>query len=462
MKKISLFTLVMISSALVISTRNFPTEAETGMHMIFFALVAAIGFFIPVALVSAELATGWPRHGGIFAWLKEAFGERFGFVGSWLQWTYMMIGSVPMLYFVGGSLAFVTLPALAGNKFYMMLIVLVVTWAATLYNFKGLKASGKVSTYGFLLGVLVPASIIILFGLFYWLMGYPLQLDMSFSFSKVLPDLSKLTTLVLLVGFMRTFTGIEVSGSHASEVDNPKRSYPIAILIVVLLGLALNIFGALAVGIVVPQQQISLASGLMQAFSAFFSRFHLSWLVYLMGILTAVGAIGEITTWTVGPVKAVHASSKTGTLPKFFQKVNDKGVPTRLLVLQAVVISAIGCGLLLLPQMNTAFWVANAMACCIYFFMYAMMILACLKLRYSQPRVKRAYKIPGGMIGIWLVSLIGLATLAFGFFIAFLPPAQLHIVDKGAYLMLTIGGISALLLLPFFVFALRNPAWRSA
>jgi len=458
--KLSLFTLIMISSALVISVRNFSTEAETGMHMIFFALIAAIGFFIPVALVSAELATLLPKQGGIFAWVKAAFGERFGFVSSWLQWTYMMIGSIPMLYFIGGSLAFVFLPALAHDKLFMAFVVLIVIWGATIYNFRGLKASGKISTYGFLLGVLIPGSLIIILGLIYLIKGNPVHLDLSFSRASLIPDLSKLTTLVLLVGFMRTFTGIEVSASHANEVKNPAKSYPFAILVVVILGLALNILGSLAVAIVVPQQQISLASGLMEAFHVFFSQFHLGWLVAIMGILTAIGAMGEIATWTIGPVKAVYASAKSGALPKFFNKENKKGMPVRLLIVQAIVISVIGCGLLFLPKLNTAFWMANAIACCIYFFMYAMMILACLKLRYTMPKAKRSYKIPGGWLGIWIVSLVGLATLTFGFIIAFLPPAQLHVTDATAYLTLTIGGITTLLLIPFIIYALRR-VWQT-
>ena len=93
-RKINLFTLVMISAALTLSVRSFPTEAETGMHMIIFALIAAIFFFIPVSLVSAELATGWPKEGGIYIWIKKAFGDRLGFVGIWLQWSYMIIGII--------------------------------------------------------------------------------------------------------------------------------------------------------------------------------------------------------------------------------------------------------------------------------------------------------------------------------------------------------------------------------
>lgn len=69
--KISVFKLMMISTAFIISIRNFPIMAEMGLHLVFFTLIAAVLYLIPVALVSAELATGWPQRGG-----RTCLGER--------------------------------------------------------------------------------------------------------------------------------------------------------------------------------------------------------------------------------------------------------------------------------------------------------------------------------------------------------------------------------------------------
>jgi len=458
--KISLFTLIMISCAFVISVRNFPTEAETGMHMIFFALVAAIGFFIPVALVSAELATGWPKLGGVFAWIKHAFGKRWGFVAVWIQWCYMMIGSVAMLYFIGGAIPFlIGMPALAANKLWQFAIVAIVIWGATLINFRGMKLSGKISTFCFLGGVLIPGLLIIILGIIYFLQGNPIQMDLSLTAKNLVPSFAHLTTLVLIVGFMRTFTGIEASAAHANDVKNPKRSYPFAILIVVLLALLLNVLGSLAVGIVVPQKEISLAAGLLDAFRVFFGKFGLAWIVPIMGLLVAFGALGEITTWTAGPVKGVWASAKNGLLPKFFRKANKKGMPTHLLLIQAIVITLIGGGLLLMPKLNTAFWMSSVIACCVYFVMYGLMLLAGLVLRYREPNVKRAYKVPGGNVGMWVVCLIGLLTLSFGFVVAFFPPAQLYIANKVAYVIVVSAGVITVLALPFIIYHFKKPSW---
>ncbi len=80
MKKVlSVFSLVMINIIAVDSLRSLPFSAEYGLSLIFYYLLAAIVFFLPVALVSAELATAFPTKGGIYVWIREAFGEFWGF-----------------------------------------------------------------------------------------------------------------------------------------------------------------------------------------------------------------------------------------------------------------------------------------------------------------------------------------------------------------------------------------------
>ncbi|MFH1709498.1 MAG: APC family permease [bacterium] len=459
--KMSLFTLTMISSAFVISIRNFPMEAETGLHMLFFGLIAVIGFFLPVALVAAELATGWPKQGGIYIWVKEAFGDRLGFFSVWLQWNYMVIGVIAMLYFVGGSLAFVFAPALASNRVFLVAVLLAVIWGATWASLKGQKVSGIISSIGFLGGVLIPGLTIIALAAIYLIQGNPIQMKLSLTETNLIPNLSQITTIVLLVAFMRAFSGIEASASHAAEVDRPQKSYPLAILFVVLLGFSLNMLGSLSVGIVVPKQQISLLSGIMEAMSVFFAKFNLSGLVPVFGVLVAGGAIGGISTWVMGPVKGLHATALNGELPPFFQKTNRYGAPSNLLMLQAGLVSLIGGSLLyFMPNLNIAFWTSTAAAMLIYFVMYSLMILAALRLRYTQPKVKRAYRVPGGKFGIWAVSIIGLLTLFMGFVIALFPPAELPTGNILFYEIILICGITIIYAIPLIIYQFKSPDWK--
>lgn len=125
----SVMTLAIMNITAVVSLRGLPAEATYGLRSIFYYIFAAIFFLIPVSIVSAELATGWPQKGGVFRWVGEAFGPRWGFVAIFLLWVESTIWFPTVLTFAGVSLAF-TGPnqkwdqALAANNMYTIAIVL--------------------------------------------------------------------------------------------------------------------------------------------------------------------------------------------------------------------------------------------------------------------------------------------------------------------------------------------------
>jgi len=460
--RINVFTLIMITAAFVASVRNLPMMAETGLNMIFYALIAALLFLIPTALVSAELATGWPQQGGVYVWVKEAFGERWGFTAIWLQWFQMVIGMVPVLAFIAGSLAFVFNPALAANKLFLLLVILAVYWGATYLNLRGMKTSGRISTVCFLCGVLLPGLLIIILGIVYLLSGDPVQLDLSLSEANLVPDFTSISNIVLLAGFIFVFMGIEVSAGHANEVKNPQRDYPIAIFVAGLLLFFINVIGAMAVAIVVPQSKISLNAGLMVAFTDFFAAFHISWLVPIIALLVAFGAIGQISTWILGPIKGLQVSAQSGDLPPILQKVNKNGIPQNLLILQASLVSVFGLLFEIVPCVNNAYWMLLALTILVYLVMYVLMFMAAIRLRYSKPEVPRAYKIPGGKVGMWLVSGVGLLTVLIIMFVDFFPPKQVPVGNTAQYVATLGVGIIIMVLIPLIIYHFKKSSWQSS
>jgi amino acid transporter len=460
-KTISLFYLIMVSAAFTVSIRNLPTIAETQLQMIFFGFLASIIFFIPGALVSAELATGWPELGGIAVWVKEAFGKRWGLTASFFQWSYMIISVIAMLYFIASSLAFVFAPNLAENRTYLIICELILIWIFTILNLKGLQISKMISSIGFLSGVLFPAVLIIILGIIYIMLGNPIQMDLSFTSKNLFPDFSHISTIVLLVGFMRAFAGIEGSAAHANRVKNPKVNYPIAIFIVVCFGLLVNILGSLSVAMVIPQKDISLTAGVLDAFRIFFNKFNLVFLIPVLGFLAAVGQLGGFSTWITGPVKGLLKLGREGQLPPFLQKINKYEVPTHLMIIQAVVISIIGTFFLAFtPSINLAFWISVALSMLIYVSMYFLMFLSALYLRYKRPEVKRKFSIPGKNIGIWIVCMIGMIGMVLSFCIAFVPPAQFPEEHKGYYYGILAVGISIIFILPYIISSMEKPSWK--
>jgi amino acid transporter len=232
----------------------------------------------------------------------------------------MLLSVISMLYFIGGSLAFVFAPSLAENRFFLMAVLLAVLWGSTLSSLRGIKANSLVSTVCFLGGVLIPGILIIVLGAIYLLQGNPSHLDFSLTASNIFPDFKHIGTLVLILAFTRTFTGIEASANHANQVENPTKNFPLSIFIVVLLGLLINLLSAMSVGIVVPKEEISLIAGLMEAYQNFFAKFNIKWIVPVIGFLVAAGAAGGANAWLLGPVKGLLAAAKHGDLPPFFRK----------------------------------------------------------------------------------------------------------------------------------------------
>ena len=111
-KVLSVFSLTMINVIAVDSLRNLPISAEYGFSIIFYYLIAAFVFFIPIALVAAELATGWPKLGGMYVWSKEAFGPKAGLVTIWLQWIYNIVWYPTILAFLATIAAYLINPSL--------------------------------------------------------------------------------------------------------------------------------------------------------------------------------------------------------------------------------------------------------------------------------------------------------------------------------------------------------------
>ncbi len=113
-RHLGVVTLTLMTAALFLTLRNMPMMAATGLEMVFFNVVTMCAFLIPVALVSAELATAWPKN-GVFHWVADAFGTRWGVTAVWLQWVQSVFGLTSILSCVAASLAFAWDPRLAGD-----------------------------------------------------------------------------------------------------------------------------------------------------------------------------------------------------------------------------------------------------------------------------------------------------------------------------------------------------------
>ena len=100
-------SIALIGLAAVLTLRSLPAIAEYGWSSIAYYLLGAVLFLVPLALVAAELATGWPRAGGLYAWVKEAFRNRSGFLAIWFEWVENVVWFPTVLSFVAAAVAYV-------------------------------------------------------------------------------------------------------------------------------------------------------------------------------------------------------------------------------------------------------------------------------------------------------------------------------------------------------------------
>ncbi|NGX55890.1 MAG: Glutamate/gamma-aminobutyrate antiporter [Candidatus Anoxychlamydiales bacterium] len=460
-KVMNLFTLMMVASAFGISIRNLPLIATTGMQMFFFATIAIIFFYIPIALVSAELATAFPKMGGIAVWVTEAFGKKWGFVAIFLQWSYMNIGVISMLFFISGTIASTISENLANQKLFLLCSNLIIIWLFTYLNSKGLKVSTKISMFFFIIGIFFPAILLITISFTKFFLQGSNILDISFTFKNLLPDFNNLSTLIILIGFMRAFGGIEASAVHANSVKKPKKNYPIAILFVVFLCFSINVFGGFSIALIEKKENINLVAGIINIFRYFLSQNNLLYLLPIIGTIVAIGQIGGFSTWLMGPIKGILEIAQEGELPKFFQKVNKKNAPINLMIIQAFIISITSSLFLLLgANINIAFWIALVVAMMVYFSMYFLMFLSAIRLRYTRKDVKRSFKIPFKNIGMWIVCILGMTSVTIGFLMAVFPPSQLEVTNYIKFLLTILIFVLVIFAIPFIIHKLKKPSWN--
>lgn len=449
-KVLGFFQLVMINVIAVDSIRTLAFSAVYGFSLVFFYLITALLFFIPTALVSAELGTGWPNRGGIYVWVREAFGKKASLVVIWLNWIYNVIWYPTIMALIAGTVTYFFAPELASNKLYMCTSTIILFWLVTGVNCLGMKASSLLSTFGALIGTILPMLLIAALGVAWMVQERPMQIELSWS--QFLPSASQTDNLAFLTNVFFGLLGLEMAATHAAEMRNPKRDYPRSIFVSVLIILFTIVLGALAIAIVVPNRDLSLATGVMQAFQVFSDTYQMPWLLPLMAGVIILGGISAVGAWIIGPTKGLLVASQDGSLPKALMRTNQKGVPVRILLLQASIVSLLCLVFILMPTVNSSYWLLSVMTAQLALLVYIALFASALKLHYHRAKVERSFRVPGKKWGIWTVCVLGTLSCAAVIICGFLPPAQIPFQNILLYECILLLGMAICCLIPFAFF----------
>jgi amino acid transporter len=434
----------------VLGPRWIAAAAHNGTSSISLWFLAALLFFVPTALVIAELSTRFPQEGGLYAWSKDAFGEFHGFVAGWTYWIYtlfyfpaLLFASAAMAAYIGG----IGYAPLAQNRSFLLAGSFALFFVAVFMNIIGLRVGKWLQNAG-AVGTFVPLMMLIVAAACVW---YRHGSTTQFTWSNIQPHWNW-DTVNFWPQIAFAFGGLELVSSMSEEVKNPRKTFPRAILGSGIVIAVIYIAGTIAVLSLMSSVNVDPKSGVFQALTIASATLKITALGIIAAVLVTVGNAGGVGSTVAGISRVPFAVGVDRYLPRAFAKVHPKWqTPYVSILVQAVISGAI----LLLSQISettvSAYQILVDATNILYFIPFLYMYAAVIKLAYRPDReTSTAALIPGGKAGVWFAGGMGFIIVLASIILSVIPPGET--ANKLLFEVKLIGGTGFGLLLGVMLF----------
>lgn len=357
------------------------TTSGPGLTLLYHLLLPLF-WCIPVSLASAELTTAMPVEGGFYRWVRAGFGNFWGFLAGWWNWSASWLLGATYAVLFSDYLRFY-FPGLVGWKHYLVSLALIAFLAYV--NIRGIQMVGAVATTLEIL-ILLPVVALCIIAATKWHHN---------PFTPFIPPhvpRFQVFGVGLALGLW-LYSGYEQMSSVAEEVENPQRSYPLALAIVVPLSIATYFLPTL----------FSLAAlGNWQDWStAYFSKAAYliggPWLGFAMTCAGIVTNISILNATILTSTRMPSTMAEDGYLPAFFAAKHKRfGTPWIAILISSLIYALLSFQTL--AQLLTVYiWLRILVT--------VLTVLAAWRLRKTMPDVQRAFRIPWGRAGLAYVVL---------------------------------------------------------
>ena len=423
-------TLFTVCAILVID--QLAASASIGAQSIFWWIFTLIFFFIPYGLITAELGSTYPDQGGIYSWVQRAFGGRWGGRTAWLWWINVALWQPSVYIIFTGIFAQLFMPDL--GLWPQIGIAIVLTWITTYINMIALDAGKWVPNIGAVFKAVIMASLG--FGGIWYAMNHgvanPINLEtMTPSWGAPLAFLP-----VIIYNFM----GFELMSGAGEEMENPARDVPKAIITSGILIAAFYLLGTIGILISLPMDDIGLISGIMDTFTKLFGGSALgSAAVMILGLMALYTFVANMVTWTMGANRSAAQAANEGHLDPIFAKLN----PTHKTPSNAAIVTGIVTTVVIIvygfmaADAEDLFWTLFAFSSVVFLLCYLFMFAAFLRLRVIDADRPRAYRVPGGVAGAWVMALLCISFIVQAIVFFIYTPGEFDIKYAGTI----IGGV---------------------
>ena len=453
-----MFDMILFSVCAILLLSQVTLTAQIGPSAIIWTVAAIVLFFVPYSLITAELGSTYPDTGGIYSWVVRAFGSKWGTRTSWWYWVNVALW-VPSVYLMFSAvLSAMFFPDL--GFWPQVLIALALVAANWVVNLVALDTGKWVSN----LGALITVGVIVALGIGGLVAAFGdggSATAFEWSTDSMIPTWSTMALAVSIIIY--NFLGFELMSSASQEMRNPKRDVPRTILIAGTLIGAFYLIATLGMQAILPVDEISETSGLMDALIQAFGD---NVFVTVLGVGILYAFFAALIPWTIGANRSAAEAAKRGDLPKAFGKVSaTRGTPVGAAHLTAAVsaVFTLTYGVLFWAtdgSIDELFWSIFAFSSIVFLLPYVVMSLAFTKLRASDPSAHRPYTVPGGKVGAWLSAGLVLVSLAAAIVFFLVDPFALDAFDARTFWLIA-GGLVVTFIVQE-VFVRLAPRWKAA
>ena len=413
--------LVLLFVVAVANLNLIPAVSASGPVTLWLWLLALSCFFWPQGAAVTELAQKWPGEGGIYLWAKRSFGEEHGFLAGWCYWLSNVFYLPTVVLSCVGVAVYVAGPkiqrladshAFTGGASFLIILFLLVL------NVRGLSLGKWVSNLG-ALGTIGGAAIICLLA----------ALTLHHNGSALHPaDLrTNFHDWRLLAAFgtiCYSLIGLDLASIMGDEIRDPRRNLPIAILVGGVIAGLIYFGTTLSMLIAMPQKEIGVLAGILQAINVMSARTGLVGVVAPLALLECIAILGTASAWFSGAARLPFVAGVDRYLPPIIGRVHPRyHTPYVSLILFAVLSSLLIATSFLGVSVGEGYLTMLDLAVILQLVPSAYMFLALLKHTWAEGVILNA-----GKRYLTLNAVAGLCATFIGLIVAFIPSRQVNSV----------------------------------
>lgn len=361
------------------------TTSGPGLTLVYL-LVIPLFWSIPVSLVSAELTTAIPVEGGFYRWIRAAFGDFWGFLAGWWNWTASWLLGASYAVLFTDYLAFY-FPFLVGWKHYLVSLALITLLAYI--NVRGIQMVGLFATV-LELAALAPVLLLCVIAASKWHVN---------PFHPMIPahvPPFQVFGVGLALGLW-LYSGYEQCSSVADEIEQPQRSFPLALAIVVPFAVATYFLPAFF--------SLAALGNWREWNTAYLSTAATliggGWLGLLMTVAAMLGNVSLLNATVLTSTRMPSTMSEDGYLPPLFAAKHPKfGTPWIAILISSAIYALLSFHTM--AQLLTVYvWLRILVT--------ILTVLAVRRLRRLKPELQRPFRIPGKAAGLAYVVIAPIA-----------------------------------------------------